>query len=116
VSPQQPACAPRSPEQPFLPGRSPSQWPLYPPNLRHGPQTRSPRAADTRPRNPPAQALHRDPLQRASTADLLRHPWLSKVYDEEELSALAALCRSRGSALGMGGFGGGDFNIGQWEY
>lgn len=36
------------------------------------------------------QALHRDPAQRASTAELLAHPWVAKEYTEEELAQLAA--------------------------
>ncbi|GFR43329.1 hypothetical protein Agub_g4399 [Astrephomene gubernaculifera] len=59
------------------------------------------------------QALHRDPSQRASTAELLAHPWMSKQYTEEEV-ALFSRCGGRGPAL----LGSNDYasSFDCWEY
>ncbi|PNH02039.1 Maternal embryonic leucine zipper kinase [Tetrabaena socialis] len=44
------------------------------------------------------QALHRDPSQRASTAELLAHPWISKEFSEADLAATAR-CATQSQAL-----------------
>ncbi|GIL85630.1 hypothetical protein Vretimale_13263 [Volvox reticuliferus] len=61
------------------------------------------------------QALNRDPSQRASVAELLAHPWLSKQYsaEEEALFSRSGQQSQGGSALQGGG---GDFGFDCWEY
>ncbi|KAG2502104.1 hypothetical protein HYH03_000596 [Edaphochlamys debaryana] len=59
------------------------------------------------------QALHRDPLQRASTAELLAHTWLSKHYSDAELVSLGA-CQLKGNALQGGRDDYASFD--SWEY
>ncbi|GIL59697.1 hypothetical protein Vafri_14432 [Volvox africanus] len=61
------------------------------------------------------QALNRDPSQRASVAELLAHPWLSKQYsaEEEALFSRSGQTSLGGSALSAGA---GDIGFDCWEY
>eukprot|EP00198_Chlamydomonas_reinhardtii_P007192 XP_001696528.1 predicted protein [Chlamydomonas reinhardtii] len=59
------------------------------------------------------QALHREPSQRASTAELLAHPWMAKAYSEEELARLRG---ASGGAVSLAGGAGADLGFDCWEY
>ncbi|GLC40973.1 hypothetical protein PLESTB_000961100 [Pleodorina starrii] len=59
------------------------------------------------------QALNRDPSQRATVAELLSHPWLSKKYTPEEQARFSRCGQQGGPALHAGGD---NFGFDCWEY
>ncbi|KXZ48181.1 hypothetical protein GPECTOR_30g277 [Gonium pectorale] len=61
------------------------------------------------------QALHREPSVRASTAELLAHPWMSKAYTAEELAKYTFGAKSAAQSAPSGA-GNDVMGFDCWEY